>query len=201
MPTPPSRVKLQAVRGLYANLVASLADLEEGEICFAKDYNTLYIVEEGVLVPIEPNLTSSLADYIREVTGTNETSEPMGHAEKSQSVMSFNSLTRDFTIQPVVNVFEVWCKGIKYTYTAPESVTIPNSTGFYFIYFDHNGDLQYRTSYFDWPNDAPTAYTYWNTVTGKAEYFGDERHGIVLDWQTHEYLHRTRGSVIASGIS
>jgi hypothetical protein len=27
----------------------------------------------------------------------------------------------------------------------------------------------------------------------------DERHGIVLDWQTHEYLHRTRGAAIANG--
>jgi phage tail protein X len=27
----------------------------------------------------------------------------------------------------------------------------------------------------------------------------DERHGITMDWATHEYLHRTRGAVIASG--
>lgn len=201
MPTPASRVKLQIVRGLYENLVASLADLEEGEICFAKDYNSVYIVEGGVLTPIESNLTTALADYIREISGTTATSEPMGHANKAQSVMSFNDLTRDFTIQPDVNVFEVWCKGIKYTYTGPESVTLPNTTGFYFIYFDANGDLQYRTSYFDWPNDAMTAYVYFNAVTGMAEYFGDERHGIVLDWQTHEYLHRTRGSVIANGFN
>lgn len=201
MPTPASRVKLQIVRGLYENLVSSLQDLEEGEICFAKDYKSIYVVDDGILVPVEPNLTIQLAEYIREITGSTVTSEPMGHADKNQSVMSFNDLTRDFTIQPDTNVFEVWCKGIKHTYLGPESVTIPNSTGFYFIYFDVNGDLQYRTSYFDWPNDAPTAYIYWNAVTGKSEYFGDERHGIVLDWQTHEYLHRTRGAVIASGFA
>jgi hypothetical protein len=27
----------------------------------------------------------------------------------------------------------------------------------------------------------------------------DERHGITMDWATHEYLHRTRGAAIASG--
>ena len=29
--------------------------------------------------------------------------------------------------------------------------------------------------------------------------FFDERHGIVMDWATHEYLHRTRGAAIANG--
>jgi hypothetical protein len=201
MATPAARVKLQIVRGLYENLVASLPDLEEGEICFAKDYNSLYVVENGALTPTEPNLTIALADYIRTIVGGDQTGEPMGHTNKSQSEMSFNSLTRDFVIQPATNVFEVWCKGIKYTFTGVESVTLPNSSGFYFIYFDQNGELQYRTNYFDWPNDAPTAYVYWNAVTGSAEYFGDERHGIVLDWQTHEYLHRTRGAVIANGFN
>lgn len=201
MPTPASRVKIQIVRGLYENLVDSAGDLLEGELCFAKDYNTLYVVENGQLTPVEPNLTVSLATYIRSITGGDITGEPMGHVDKSQSVMSFNDSTRDFTIQPSTNVFEVWCKGIKYSFSGVESLTLPNSTGFYFIYFDQDGELQYRTNYFDWPNDAPTAYIYWNAVTGSAEYFGDERHGIVLDWQTHEYLHRTRGAVIANGFN
>ena len=36
-------------------------------------------------------------------------------------------------------------------------------------------------------------------VTGKAPFVADERHGITLDWATHEYLHRTRGAAIANG--
>lgn len=201
MPTPISRVKLKIVRGLYANLYDSQADLEEGELCYATDYNKLFIKEGGLLVEVESNLTESLAIYIKTITGTSDIGEPMGHVNKDQSTLSFDNLTRRFTIQPASNVFEVWCKGIKYSYVNSETLTIPNTSGFYFIYFDHNGSLQYRTSYFDWPNDAPTAYIYWNAVTGTAEYFGDERHGIVLDWQTHEYLHRTRGAVIASGFT
>ncbi len=199
MPTPGARVKLQIVRGLYANLVASVPDLEEGELCFAKDTNSLYIIENGVLQLIEPNSSSNLADYIREVTGTNETSEPMGHTDKAQSVISFNSTTRVFTIAPAVDSFKVWCKGIKYIFTDEETIALPNTTGFYYIYFNQNGVLSYRTSYFDWPNDAPTAYVYWNSNTSSAEYVADERHGIVLDWQTHEYLHRTRGAALANG--
>jgi hypothetical protein len=50
MPTPASRTPVRIARGTYANLLASIADLEEGEICFATDEDTLYTVESGVLV-------------------------------------------------------------------------------------------------------------------------------------------------------
>ena len=36
-------------------------------------------------------------------------------------------------------------------------------------------------------------------MDNKAYFFADERHGITLDWATHEYLHRTRGAAIANG--
>ena len=144
----------------------------------------------------------SESDKIIDVTASIQaTSEPMGHEDKSQSVISFNTVNRRFTIQPVSTSFNVWCKGIKYNFTTAQTVDLPNTTGIYYIYFDGDGALQYRVSYFDWENDAPTAYVYWNATTGTAPFVADERHGIVLDWQTHEYLHRTRGAVIANGFS
>ena len=127
------------------------------------------------------------------------TTEPMGHADKSQSTISFNDSTRTFTISPVSGSYNVWVKGAKFVISTTRTVTIPNTTGLYYIYFDAAGALQYQTTYFDWPNQAPTAYVYWNSGTGKAPMVADERHGIVLDWQTHEYLHRTRGAAIANG--
>jgi hypothetical protein len=140
-------------------------------------------------------------DSVREVTGIDQTFEPMGHAVRLDSVMSFNAGTRTFVIQPTSTSYDVWCKGIKYTKTTSESVTIPNTTGLFYIYFNESGVLSYRTSYFDWDDDTPTAYLYWNASIGAAPYFADERHGIALDWATHEYLHRTRGAVIANGFS
>jgi len=127
------------------------------------------------------------------------TGEPMGHQERTDSAVSFNDSTRTFSIQPVGDSYTVWCKGTKYDKTELETVTVPDSTDLYYIYFDPDGALQYRTSYFVWDEDCPTAYVYWNATTQKAEFFADERHGIVLDWQTHEYLHRTRGAAIANG--
>ena len=127
------------------------------------------------------------------------TGEPIGHADKTQSTISFNSGTRTFTIAPVASEFVVWCKGVKYTYTSAQTVVIPNTTGLHYIYFSSSGVLSTQMSFFSWEEHAPTAYVYWNATTSTAVYFGDERHGITLDWQTHEYLHRTRGAAIANG--
>jgi hypothetical protein len=140
-------------------------------------------------------------DKIIDVTAPLQASEPMGHEDNTKSIISFNNTTRVFTIQPSSTSFNVWVKGIKYTYTTAQTVTIPNTTGLHYIYFNSNGVLESRLSYFDWENDAPTAYVYWNSITGSSPFVADERHGITMDWATHEYLHRTRGAVIANGFS
>jgi hypothetical protein len=127
--------------------------------------------------------------------------EPMGHEDKTQSILSFNASTRTVTIAPTGASFTVWCKGEKYEFTTAQTVVIPNTTGIHYIYFSDAGVLSAKLNYFDWHLDAPTAYVYWNAATGAAPFFADERHGITLDWQTHEYLHRTRGAALASGFS
>ena len=127
--------------------------------------------------------------------------EPMGHADKTQSTISFNAGTRTFTIAPVGANFVVWCKGEKYTYTTAQTVVIPDTAGLHFIYFSSTGVLSTKMSYFTWDEDAPTSYVYWNATNNEAVYFADERHGVTLDWQTHEYLHRTRGAAIANGFA
>ncbi|NCX77019.1 MAG: hypothetical protein EBX09_08315, partial [Actinobacteria bacterium] len=125
--------------------------------------------------------------------------EPTGFAIKSDSEISFDNESRIFTIQPSDSKFDVWCSGILHTFENPLSVTIPDTSGLYYIYFNNIGELHYKTTFFDLEFDAPVSYIYWNAEDDQAYFFADERHGIVLDWQTHEYLHRTRGAAIASG--
>ena len=127
--------------------------------------------------------------------------EPMGHADKTQSTISFDAGTRTFTISPVSGSFVVWCKGEKYTYTTAQTVVIPDTAGLHYIYFSSSGVLSAKMAFFTWDEDAPTAYVYWNATDNEAIYFADERHGVTLDWQTHEYLHRTRGAAIANGFA
>lgn len=174
-----------------ADTVATFTVDEQGRLTAATD----------VGISITSSAVTDFASEVREVAGINQTFEPMGHAVRLDSQISFDTVNRIFTIQPASTSYDVWCKGVKYTKTGASSVTLPNTTGLYYIYFDTSGELQYRTTYFDWENDVPTAYVYWNATTGTAPYIADERHGITLDWATHEYLHRTRGAVIADGFS
>lgn len=53
MATPANRAKIQLVRGTYANISASIADLVDGELCYAKDQNRLYMVEGSTLTQVE----------------------------------------------------------------------------------------------------------------------------------------------------
>ena len=150
-------------------------------------------------------LTSVANGQILQYDGTNWVNtvqagaEPIGHENRADSTISFDNSTQTFTIEPASTSFTVWCKGKRFVKSSAQTVVIGSTTGLYYIYFNTSGVLSYRTSYFDWENDTPTAYIYWNATTSKAEFFADERHGVVLDWQTHEYLHRTRGAAIAGG--
>lgn len=56
MPTPANRAKIQLVRGSYSNISASISDLVDGELCYAKDENKLYMVEGTTLTVVEAHL-------------------------------------------------------------------------------------------------------------------------------------------------
>jgi hypothetical protein len=127
--------------------------------------------------------------------------EPSGHSDITESVLSFDAPSRTFSISPVNASFEVWCKGNKHIFNTTQSVVIPNTTGTHYIYFSSAGVLSTKTTFFTFGVDTFTAYIYWNATTQQAVYFGDERHGTTLDWQTHEYLHRTRGAAFATGFA
>ncbi len=129
------------------------------------------------------------------------TQEPMGHAVRTDSTISFNSGTRQFTIQPTGSSYDVWVAGTKYTISSAQTVTIDNISGLYYIFFNTSGNLGYSTTFFVWDQQAPTAYIYFNSANPTEYMLFDERHGITMDWATHEYLHRTRGAAIANGFN
>jgi hypothetical protein len=133
------------------------------------------------------------------VNSTIPSGEPMGFVNTTTSAISFDNASRTLSITPVGGSFQVWVLGKRFAYTTAQEVQVPNTTGLYYIYFNTSGVLSQKTTYYTWDEDAPAAYVYWNATAGAAYYVADERHGITLDWQTHEYLHRTRGAVIASG--
>ena len=60
MPTPTNRTAVRIARGTYSNLNSSVADLQEGEICYATDQDKLYVKEGSSLVSTQAD-TSTLA--------------------------------------------------------------------------------------------------------------------------------------------
>ena len=61
MPTPANRTPLRVARGTYSNLNSSVADIQEGEICYATDQDKLYVKEGSALVSTQAALPANNA--------------------------------------------------------------------------------------------------------------------------------------------
>jgi hypothetical protein len=126
--------------------------------------------------------------------------EPTGFATRSTSTISFTEGSRQFTIAPTGATFDVYIKGKKYS-KASTSITIPNTSGDHYIYFNSAGTLSstmiINESLF--ADNALVSIVYWNADVSKAVYFGEERHGLVMDGATHGYLHTVFGARYISG--
>lgn len=160
----------------------------------------------------EPTLVSDALDQLAANTSGNisnlvdihtDTKEPTGFINRTSSTTSFDDLTREFTIAPVSGDFSFYLKGVKYTKTSAETITITNSDGNHYIYFDANGDLT-STQAFSIDIIEQFAFVsvvYWNTSTSSHTYFAEERHGITMDGVSHAYLHTVFGARYLSGLA
>ena len=61
MPTPSTRTPVRVARGTYSNLNSSVADIQEGEICYATDQDKLYVKEGGSLVSTQASVDPDTA--------------------------------------------------------------------------------------------------------------------------------------------
>jgi hypothetical protein len=133
----------------------------------------------------------------------NDTKEPTGFINRTDSTISFVDGTRIFTIAPVTTSFDFYIKGTKFTKSTAQDLTIPNLSGNHYIYFDTAGALQ-STQVFS-PDIIEiysfVAVIYWNAVNSSHTYFGDERHGITMDGATHIYLHTVFGAQYILGLA
>lgn len=125
---------------------------------------------------------------------------PTGFVNKDDSTFLFDNSTRTFTIQPAVTDFAVYVDGVKFIKTGIETVTIPNTTGFWFVYYNSSGTLVYSSTAWSLKIHAPVALLYWNATIGELLCFGEERHGVTMDWATHMYLHNVMGTQWRGGL-
>jgi hypothetical protein len=147
------------------------------------------------------------ADHVHATTGSGTQAdlekEPTGFPNRTDSVISFApSPNRRFTIAPAVSSFDFYINGVKFTKSSADTVDLTDTTGLWFIYYDNTGTLQASLTPWNFgDNKAFVATVYWNTAASTQGLLGEERHGLVMDWQTHEYLHRVERTRYISGFS
>ena len=187
------RVKIPALTGISSEMTISYIGRSS-----SNDYWAVPKIGDQIVVSADDtNLTNLF--WIQTEPYNPGTKEPTGFSKASDSSISFDSVTRTFTISPIDGVYEVWVRGVKYEITESKSIVITNTVGGHNIYFDAAGELQTKTTFFDLEWEAPVSYIYW--TGSEAIVFADERHGTTMDWSTHEYFHRTQGAQYASGFN
>jgi hypothetical protein len=167
---------------------------------------SVYIQSDGT---IWTKVDSGNTDWRNLYTGdlTNESTgfpvDSDGEVNRTSSGISFSNVNRQFSIGPTGEntSYSIVIKGREYVKTTTESITISNTTGSYYIYFNESGTLTYATD-FDLEIIYKYVYVasiYWNASQSKVIHFGDERHGCTMDGHTHARIHQKDGAVYVSG--
>lgn len=116
-----------------------------------------------------------------------------GEVDRASSQLSWDDGTRTLTISPTATSFEVWVQGVSYTIEEARSVTITDSEGLWYFYFDNDGVLKASNTFsleFIY-NTGYCASGYWDSDNKKLLFGGsfDERHGCKMDGHTHARIH------------
>jgi len=142
-------------------------------------------------------LRPSYKTVLDSVTIATDRNEPTGFtaAGIAATTLSFVDNTRIFTI---TGNHEIYIQGIKST-KPTASITLSDVTGTHWIYYNSAGTLSETISVPDFgAGNVFIATVYYNTTPGFDKgLLGGERHGITMDWKTHNLLHNTVGVLYA----
>jgi len=210
---------------VFAGGTVDLAKEQANDV--AKSTDLVAAVEAGKLIvldPLDDTTPLTALQSLDAITTHNDTrmlntrvlfhdsKEPSGYVNRTDSLISFDATgsppARVFAVEPSgangsPGYYEYYIRGRRFRETERKTIQLPDTTSLYFIYFDENQDLQYTTQF---TADllkiyAYTAAIYWASHFGAITYFGDERHGLTMDGDTHAYLHRTFGAQYISGLT
>jgi hypothetical protein len=95
---------------------------------------------------------------------------------------------------------EFWVVGKRFVKTSDDTITLDTTEGTHYIYYDNTGTLS-QTTVFSISlieSEALVSILYYG-LDGWI-YFGEERHGLIMDGATHTYLHQTVGAKYESGL-
>jgi hypothetical protein len=173
----------------------TITDLQASrDLEFALDNGYIVLYQNSIQTQ---TVTSVLNESLPEIqTLFEESKEPTGIVDRTESQMSFVDGTRTFSIQPVSGSFRYYFRGALKNCSTTLTEVLPNVTGLYFIFIDETDALDSILG-FDLSairDKILIATAYYNATTGKCEFLSDERHGLVLDWATHLHLHNSLGT-------
>ena len=118
--------------------------------------------------------------------------------------ISWDDATRTFSVavKSGQTSYHFWVNSKKITHTTTQSVIIPDTTAYYYIVFDENGDLVVKTTasvgLIDFYINAITGLVYWN-ATIQEGLPSNEMHGKVMSPATHISEHLTFGARYEKG--
>jgi hypothetical protein len=135
--------------------------------------------------------------------------EPTGFVNRADSEISFDVGTRTFTLDVLAPAteYDYYIHGIKFTISSTKTVIIPDTTATYHFYMDNTETLQSTTTFDEdllLSDNAYVANVVWNdtpsTGTDDLVVFGEERHGITMDAETHIHFHQSFGAQYINGL-
>jgi hypothetical protein len=201
----PTTNSLYNLSGILYYEDKAVALLPSGQTDFTESVDDIVnsLLVEGTGVQLTYNDSGNLLTIDNAHTEINELSfEPQGFVNRHDSLISFNDATRTFTIQPSGSSYDVYIEGKKVTKTTTETVVIDSGTALNYIHFDTDTyQLQTKTTFFNFDTDVPIAFIHWNSGIGQSTFFGEERHGIRMDSNTHKWIHNTFGMQYIDGLS
>jgi len=134
------------------------------------------------------------------------TNEPTGFLNRTDSTLYWSDVDRQFAISAASATFDYYLRGTKYT-IASANIQISDTTGLHYLYLSSNRDfidsvspdLIEEADIFR--NKPLVSIIYWNKSSQTAPYVGEERHGIQMDGDTHQYLHYVEGTRWLDGLA
>ena len=150
------------------------------------------------------NINNTIAGIQSNLSILQASQEPHGFLDRTSS--TFEIAFGSFTIGAVPDTtLKIYFKGIEFVLPFGFiPFELPHLGVVRYIWFTYNGTPSFQygdNTGFDIMEQVPIAFiiNFGNGVTGDFYVVGDERHGIVMDRQTHAYLHKTQGSKYVSG--
>jgi hypothetical protein len=130
-------------------------------------------------------LAENVRDALLEIDFRQARKEPTGLLDRSQSTISFDNITRTFSLGLTGIEIIYYIRGRRWVVAAQADVTITDTAGLWYFYLDNTGALVATQTKWG-PSDAiaQVATGLWSVTDQDMILLIDSRHGIAMDWST-----------------